>query len=329
MILPSKFIQCAAVAVFGMWLPAVRATAQTQSCSSTSIINIGIPNADGDKIQGSAMFGQTFVSPVSNCLAQVTLLACKSGGANGTVAPVQPLVVELRDTLSGSPLATANIAPGDVSTFCAKESETPQFSAINAVFSSQASLKEGQGYALVFYQSNSGGSGNQYYKLGLQKPGTYAGGQFCKMSGTTWACQEANGERDTSLSICTAACCAGCTYTQGYWKNHTEWPVSTLTLGQVQYSEDQLIEILETAVSGNGLISLAHQLIAAKLNQANGACVPKDVLSAIAQADELIGSRVVLIDSLPPADTSALVKTLDEYNQGNSDVPHCGEGSSH
>src|SRR5688572_26907655 len=62
-----------------------------------------------------------------------------------------------------------------------------------------------------------------------------------------------------------------CVFTQGYWKNHAEaWPVSTLVLGTVSYSQAQLLEILRTPVRGNGLISLAHQLIAAKLNVANG-----------------------------------------------------------
>src|SRR5258705_5036 len=58
-----------------------------------------------------------------------------------------------------------------------------------------------------------------------------------------------------------------CTYTQGYWKNHPNaWPVTSLTLGTVNYTKAQLIQILEEDVNGNGLISLAHQLIAALLN---------------------------------------------------------------
>ena len=54
-----------------------------------------------------------------------------------------------------------------------------------------------------------------------------------------------------------------CTLTQGYWKNHASaWPVSSLTLGSVSYDQDELIAILKTPVKGNGLVKLAHQLIA-------------------------------------------------------------------
>src|ERR1043165_3879889 len=63
-----------------------------------------------------------------------------------------------------------------------------------------------------------------------------------------------------------------CTLTQGYWKNHPDaWPVASLKLGSVTYTKVELIAILKTPVRGNGLIALAHQLIAAKLNIKAGA----------------------------------------------------------
>ena len=54
-----------------------------------------------------------------------------------------------------------------------------------------------------------------------------------------------------------------CTFTIGYWKTHPEaWaPVTGLTLGTVFYTNAQLQQILLQPVAGNGLISLAHQLI--------------------------------------------------------------------
>jgi hypothetical protein len=122
---------------------------------------------------------------------------------------------------------------------------------------------------------------------------------------------------------------AGCTFTQGYWKNHpNNWPVSSLTLGTVTYTKAQLISILKTPVGGNGLISLSYQLIAAKLNQASGASVPPDVASAIAAADALIGGLVVPpVGSgfLSPAATDSLTTTLDTYNNGLAagGPPHC------
>ena len=54
----------------------------------------------------------------------------------------------------------------------------------------------------------------------------------------------------------------GCTYSFGYWKTHPEeWPVEEITIGEVTYSKDQAIEILETAPAGGDVTYiLAHQL---------------------------------------------------------------------
>ena len=123
----------------------------------------------------------------------------------------------------------------------------------------------------------------------------------------------------------------GCTFTQGYWKNHPEaWPVDTLMLGTVSYNQTELLSIFDQPVVGNGLISLAHQLIAAKLNAANGAFVPTGVATAIADADTLIGALVVPpVGSgyLAPSATSALTTTLDTYNKGEypDGPPHCDD----
>jgi hypothetical protein len=111
-----------------------------------------------------------------------------------------------------------------------------------------------------------------------------------------------------------------CVVTQGFWKNHPlDWPVTTLTLGTVTYNQAQLLSILGEPVRGNGLVSLSKQLIAAKLNQANGACVPTAVATAITQADALIGGAIVPpVGSgvLDPSATSALNTILDNYNNG-------------
>lgn len=119
-----------------------------------------------------------------------------------------------------------------------------------------------------------------------------------------------------------------CTYTQGYWKNHASlWPVLTLTLGTAApYSQAELLAIFGQPVQGNGLISLAHQLIAAKLNIANGAD-PTAAAAAIAAADALIGALVVPPIGggfLAPGVTSSLTQTLDDYNNGVIGPGHCG-----
>lgn len=139
-----------------------------------------------------------------------------------------------------------------------------------------------------------------------------------------------------------------CTLTQGYWKTHgaagpgsekiydsdnnligyiDEWPVTSLTLGTVTYTETQLQAIFDQSAAGNGLIALAHQLIAAKLNIANGAD-DTDVAAAITAADALIGSLIVPpIGSgyLSPSATSALITTLTNYNEGTIGPGHCDE----
>jgi|GEM_PF-4599607 len=119
----------------------------------------------------------------------------------------------------------------------------------------------------------------------------------------------------------------GCTYTQGFYKNHPNaWPVNSLTLGNRTYTKAQLLNIYNTPVNGNGLISLAHQLITAKLNAARGTSVPGEVASAISQADTLIGNLVVGVDSVSTSSTSNLVEILTRYNEGRiSGGPrHCG-----
>jgi hypothetical protein len=139
-----------------------------------------------------------------------------------------------------------------------------------------------------------------------------------------------------------------CTYTQGYWKNHggpagcdgapvnppdVPWPASVLSggmdLGLVHYSADQLCAIFDVAAAGNGLISLAHQLIAARLNLANNGTACSDLTAAIAAADALIGNLVVPPvggGSLAPGTTSALTGVLTSYNEGTLCGPHCGGG---
>jgi hypothetical protein len=120
---------------------------------------------------------------------------------------------------------------------------------------------------------------------------------------------------------------ANCTYTIGYWKNHpSAWPVTSLTLGTVTYTQAELLAILNQPTQGNGLVSMAKQLIAAKLNVAAGAN-SGSVASAIAAADAQIGGLVVPpvgAGYLAPSTTSAKTETLDDYNNGVTGPGHCG-----
>jgi cysteine-rich repeat protein len=119
-----------------------------------------------------------------------------------------------------------------------------------------------------------------------------------------------------------------CTLTQGYWKNHPDaWPVSSLKLGSVTYTKDELLAILKTPVRGNGLVSLAHQLIAAKLNVAAGAD-DAAIDDAIDDADDLIGSLVVPPKgdgSLSTSATASVAGQLDDFNNGKIGPGHCDD----
>ena len=110
-----------------------------------------------------------------------------------------------------------------------------------------------------------------------------------------------------------------CIRTIGYWKNHAgAWPVTTLMLGTVSYNQAQLLQILNYSSLGNGLNTLAKQLIATKLNIANGGD-PGPIASHVAAADALIGSLVppsVGTDFLSPSVTNATKDMLDAYNNG-------------
>jgi hypothetical protein len=145
----------------------------------------------------------------------------------------------------------------------------------------------------------------------------------------------------------------GCTYTQGYWKTHGplndtrykdpgqggqwheactvptgySWPLDPVKLGaNVYYSSAQVCAIFNTSAGGNGLISLAHQLIAAKFNAEKNGAVPPEVQGWMNAADALIGNLVVPPAGagwLAPGTTGALTGHLTDYNEGNAGVGHC------
>jgi hypothetical protein len=117
-----------------------------------------------------------------------------------------------------------------------------------------------------------------------------------------------------------------CTLTQGAYKNHfnnllTGFAPGGLTLGSVFYTNSQLNDIMQnTAVGGNGLISLAHQLITAELNIYYGSIPSQAVLNAINHANSLIGNLVIPPGGsghLAPSATSNDESVLDTFNSTN------------
>jgi hypothetical protein len=117
-----------------------------------------------------------------------------------------------------------------------------------------------------------------------------------------------------------------CPLTQGFWKNHpAAWPVSSLTLGTVTYTEAQLITILKTPVAGDASLNLAHQLIAAMLNVANGSN-PAPISATITDANGDLGTGTIP-EGIAPSSTLGAdmvddANTLDSYNSGTL-TPGC------
>ncbi len=128
-----------------------------------------------------------------------------------------------------------------------------------------------------------------------------------------------------------------CPLTQGYWKNHEEnWPVHSLQLGTVTYTQSQLLQILNTPPAGDASIILAHQLIAAKLNVANGStsfptAIQTQINNAIATGDSLLDGNNLLSASysVDPSSTQgqlmvADANILDQFNSGVLTRGVCG-----
>jgi photosystem II stability/assembly factor-like uncharacterized protein len=81
---------------------------------------------------------------------------------------------------------------------------------------------------------------------------------------------------------------ATCPLSHLFWKTHPNaWPVISLTLGSQTYTQAQLLTILNPLVTDDASVILADQLIAAKLNLANGA-LPNPISTTITDADHLL-----------------------------------------
>lgn len=118
----------------------------------------------------------------------------------------------------------------------------------------------------------------------------------------------------------------GCTYTQGYWKNHPSAWDDGIKPGDPFFSSGKSwLQVLKTPPKGNVYYILAHQYIAAQLNILNGASSTDEVNTAITWAEGFFNTYTP---------TSALEKTirnqatsyanlLDRYNNGDIGPGHC------
>ncbi|WP_437742202.1 hypothetical protein WMF39_42570 [Sorangium sp. So ce1504] len=126
----------------------------------------------------------------------------------------------------------------------------------------------------------------------------------------------------------------GCTLTQGYWKNHEEsWPTSKLTIGGVEYSQAELLELFETPPKGDTSLILCHQLIAALLNVGSGASEAA-LGGALAEAETWMKDNKDADGRLPYGTKQggaaegavALSGALADFNEGGIGPGHCDGG---
>ncbi|MBA3342303.1 MAG: hypothetical protein H0T48_10740 [Gemmatimonadaceae bacterium] len=111
---------------------------------------------------------------------------------------------------------------------------------------------------------------------------------------------------------------AGCTFTQGYYKNKG----NALIAGNTNFDGSGLSEtqILNTPSNGNGYIILAKQYIAAKANIAGGAGITGDALIAYNAATAYFATGLTIANPYNATYTkdvlTALAAALDLYNNG-------------
>lgn len=117
----------------------------------------------------------------------------------------------------------------------------------------------------------------------------------------------------------------GCTLTQGYWKNHLDWPVDSLEIGGQPYTQAELLPILESESEGDASIILGRQLIAALLNVENGASPIAAIGDAQTWMSGFAGKLPFDVDpsSASGQEATALADALAAYNEGVTGPGHC------
>jgi hypothetical protein len=118
-----------------------------------------------------------------------------------------------------------------------------------------------------------------------------------------------------------------CPLGKGDWKNHPAgWSVTSVSLGGQTYAQPALMALLKAPVKGDASLILASELIAAKLNLANGSD-PNVAASLIAQADALLQGTTPLPYGVRPSTTAGqqmvtVANGLDAFNSGSL-TPNC------
>ena len=143
----------------------------------------------------------------------------------------------------------------------------------------------------------------------------------------------------TDTMCCRTEGCHDCTNNARYWRSNGPgdcagkkgdlWPIHSLTIGGQIYDAAALCSAMHRrmfGLNGGGAVALlARQLIAAKLNMANGANGPS---CSIAGADALLNGRNIntATEGLLTAAGQQMITAalcLIKYNRGTDGVDHC------
>ena len=140
-----------------------------------------------------------------------------------------------------------------------------------------------------------------------------------------------DGEWTISCALELTASCEGCTYTQGYWRNHHRysprpnqeiaWPIDEDT----ELCGQTWLENLRTPAAGNVFYVVSHQWIAASLNAANGASTPPEVVEALDTIEAMLADCE--IDDSEREEALAHKDVLDFFNNGEIGPGHCDDGA--
>jgi hypothetical protein len=138
----------------------------------------------------------------------------------------------------------------------------------------------------------------------------------------------------TTLLVKTGSCAPkpanpGCTLTVGYWKTHA-WP------NGVRYTWDGAppLNFFDSGITWKNILSreprgdayfiLAHQFVAARLNQLVGhSYVPPAVVETFKSAHDYFSLRPEARALVSRDKVIAWANLLDQYNNGKLGVPHC------
>ena len=114
---------------------------------------------------------------------------------------------------------------------------------------------------------------------------------------------------------------SGCTYTQGWYKNHTtQWPAGFSPSASFD-GWGTWINLYNTPPKGgNAYIQLAHQYMTALMNKAGGASVPADVQTALNKAAAYFAAGG---NGTGSGDIAGVAAILDAYNNGVTGPGHC------